>query len=122
MIDLSNYNPSVRVLLDAGIYVFPPKSASGKTFLYYTLKDIGSFERVTAYTYGDGRNLAELLTSGTLDLILLDRYDMYSGMCTDEIRAFSKHGVVLIACKSNWPRLPMKMCSIDLTRDGVVIS
>ena len=117
MIDLSNYNPSVRVLLDAGIYVFPPKSASGKTFLYYTLKDIGSFERVTAYTY-----LAELLTSGKLDLILLDRYDMYSGMCTDEIRAFSKHGVVLIACKSNWPRLPMKMCSIDLTRDGVVIS
>lgn len=122
MIDLSAYIPSVKVLLDNGVYALPAQSATGKTFLYYALRDIREFEPVDAYTYKDGRNLEELLTGGNLKLILLDRYDMYPDSCVDEIKTFGKSGVVLIDCKSNWPDLRMVTCSIDLSEAGVVIS
>lgn len=122
MLDFCDYHPSVKVLLNPGIYVFTPKSATGKTYLYYALRDIRKFERVDAYSYDDGRPLSSVLSNENCDLLLLDRFDMYQDKCEDGIREFANHGVVLLDCKSSRPKLHVSMCNIELNESGVIIS
>ena len=84
----------VDIQLENGIYVFLPYSATGKTYLKKQLEYCrGLGDNVVAYTYSDLKRGLSLQASidalgANPDVIMLDRYDLYSTKFWDIINKY----------------------------------
>ena len=88
--DGKQYYPKLNIELEPGVYVFRPISASGKTLIHHTLKDVARKYDTVAYTYDDyldGISIENKISrcNGIPKIIMLDRYDMYIGKCDNII-------------------------------------
>ena len=126
MLNLSG-NVDIRINLPNGIWVFPADSAAGKTYLY-KLFQVHYFngKPVVGYSYHDkllGVKLDQLVDSNKHKYLLLDRYDMYNGDYADFLIEFSKHGVVLIDCKSGVDiNIATEFCRIQFSEGLIEVS
>ena len=102
--DGKQYYPKLSIELEPGVYVFRPISASGKTFMHHTLKDVARKYDTVAYTYDDyldGISLEHKINRciGIPEVIMLDRYDMYIGKCDDIIDEYDSKSIILLDIK-----------------------
>lgn len=109
-----------------GLYVFEKESAIGKTFLCRILKKCRSYgERTDAYTYTDltaGRSLMNYLMTTDLDLVMLDRYDMYHGKFEQDIKEIAQKAIVLIDCKNDSNLTEdAQLCFLTLQEDQLLL-
>jgi len=116
----------ITINLTNGLYVFGNKSATGKTRLYKELVKLKAYgNNVAAYTFNDkllGHPIEDVLNSGA-EVILLDRYDMYSGDGVEIIDQIKDKCVLLIDCKKIPDKLPdFEGCTIKMTRDSIEVS
>lgn len=94
----------VDIQLENGIYVFLPYSATGKTYLKKQLEYCRSLgDNVIAYTYSDLRRGLSLQASidaleANPDVIMLDRYDLYSTEFWDIINKYKSSSIILLNC------------------------
>lgn len=102
--DGKQYYPKLSIELEPGVYVFRPISASGKTFIHHTLKDVARKYDTVAYTYDDYLDDISLehkinRCNGIPKVIMLDRYDMYIGKCDDVIEKYKNKSIILLDIK-----------------------
>jgi len=100
-----DFNPKISISLNSGIYVFDRESATGKTWLCNSLKELSSYgEPVDAYTYADfckGLKLENILKPHKYEVVLLDRYDLYKDLSHKKLfEDCFNNTVVLVDCKS----------------------
>jgi hypothetical protein len=101
---LDKLSIKLHINLEPGVYIFTNYSATGKTRLCNLLKDYMILDdTVLSITYNDvllhKDDTKSYIKPGKQRLLMLDRYDLYSGFATEEIKEFSKTGVVLIDTK-----------------------
>ena len=106
MIELTKFRPVIRVNLEPGVYTFVKDSADGNS---YTYSDKSVF------------SLAKLFENKALELVMLDRYDMYPGEGVAEIAEFSKGGIVLIDSKNYKLPLRVTTCFLTMSANEMVI-
>ncbi len=119
------YNPTVKINLENGIYTFDAESATGKTRLCKHLKKLKAYgELVDSFTYDD------LLRGDTLDkvlraenkVIMLDRYDLYKSEGHELINRCAEHSIILIDCKSPFLGSPeSEDCCITMTENWLEV-
>ena len=94
---------SISINLEPGIYQFEDESATGKTRLYYLLRDLQLMgEPVISFSYEDlqlGMDLEKQLSKCKYKVIMLDRYDLYKDYCKDLLPTLCE-AIILIDCKS----------------------
>ena len=109
--------------LEKGVYVFPPISATGKTYLAKLVRySCTAGARVFSYSYTDyyiGLPIAKAFDSEKYDVVILDRYDMYVGEGLAEMKDFSRNGLVLVDCKSEYLDSCSEICLIALKKDSI---
>lgn len=125
-IDLSSlkqYVPAIEIRIsNPGIYLLAPLGADGKSYLCSLLHKLRDRERVDSHTYPAEFKPAELFDSEKRDLVMLDRYDMYAGQGTEELRRFAQSGIVLIASKGFYNyQYSCMSTSMHLYRDRIVV-
>lgn len=104
--------------------MFVKDSADGKSYLCNLLRKLSTADnRVNSYTYSDKSvfSLAQLFENKALELVMLDRYDMYSGEGVAELAEFSKGGIVLIDSKNYEFPLRVTTCFLTMSADEIVI-
>lgn len=124
MIELTKFRPVIRVNLEPGVYTFVKDSADGKSYLCHLLRKLSTADsRVNSYTYSDKSvfSLAKLFENKALELVMLDRYDMYPGEGVAEIAEFSKGGIVLIDSKNYKLPLQITTCFLTMSANEMVI-
>ena len=106
-----------------GVYIFPNASSSGKTYLCGLLSDLSPYERVDSLTFNDVRktNSAEFFNPSVVDLVMLDRYDMYPGRFVQEISKFAESGIVLVDSKTYDFPFQVESCGIYLYENRLVV-
>lgn len=113
--------PHITVSLEPGLYIFTPDSATGKTYMTKTLRTQAEEDnRVFVYTYGDyvrNPDVEALLRGRQFELLLFDRYDMYSQneKVARAVTQAAARAVVLLDAKAS--RIPY-ICAegyVDLT-------
>ena len=118
-------NMDINIALRNGVWIFPPESATGKTYLYKQLKlHYLNGEPVVGYSYNDklfGVHLEHLVDYDRHKVLILDRYDLYSKDFTDIIKKFSLQGIVLIDCKV-CPDIRAEYCEIKFTSDLIEVT
>ena len=115
---------AVEVALENGLYVFNPRSATGKSYLASVLRRYHSFgEPVNSYTYGDYLNKLEFraATGDTCRVLVVDRYDMYYGAFLQELLELSSHCIVLVDAKGAPTLCKNKLCSVLLKVDRIMV-
>lgn len=122
----TDYNPSITINLDNGIYIFNNESATGKTRLCKRLKDLKAYgEPVDSFTYNDllrGIRLDSVLTPVN-KVILLDRYDLYKTEGYDLINKCADNSIILIDCKTPFMgSLDIEDCFIEMGEDSIVVT
>ena len=89
--------------LNNGVYLFGNESATGKTRLYRELRKNQMYgEQVAAYSYHDyllNIPIENTLIPNFYQVILLDRYDMYNGVGSEQISLCKENSIILIDCK-----------------------
>lgn len=111
----------IQLKSDTGIFYLPPFSGVGKTWLAKMLRKVYlSGGRVNSYSYEDYLMKTPLRLEN-LELMLIDRYDMYYGFFSDEIREFSKSGIVLMDCKQAWQKINVQSCSICRNYSSITV-
>lgn len=91
-----------------GVYQLDGDSATGKTYLFKLLRGVNkasSMDKVITYTYDDkwlGVKLDELARGKELELVVIDRYDMFLNEYLDEINELGKEAIVLIDSKQDF--------------------
>ena len=87
------------------------------------LKELSPYERVDSLTFSEivTTDTAVLFDNDRIDLLMLDRYDMYRGMFLDEIKRFATAGIVLVDCKTYQMPMHVKSCGIYLYADKLVV-
>ncbi len=97
------YNIKIKMYMDNGVYRLPRESAIGKTYLVSILKFLkGGGEPVMSLTHNDvcnGEELSYFIKYKDYKVVMLDRYDMYSGRFEDEIFELGKTAIVLLDAK-----------------------
>lgn len=100
---LEGLDITISINLENGVYQFCCESATGKTRLYDSIKSYQhAGYNVTAYSYTDlqdGLNLEEVINRIRPQLLLIDRYDMFSDMYHESILRVSENCIVLIDSK-----------------------
>lgn len=127
MFEINKYNPSIKINLNNGIYIFDSKSAIGKTRLCNELKTLQAYgEPVAGYTYNDlklGQNLDNLLNNRFYKVIMIDRYDLYKNLYIEGIEQASKYCIILVDCKGESPfNLDYDICKIEMTIDLIEVT
>lgn len=122
----TKYKVVIDIELENGIYIFDDNSATGKTRLCKELRDFQKLgEPVIGYTYGDdklGINLEDVFAKINPKVLLLDRYDMYNGMFSENIQAWSKHTIILLDCKCNLKiNCDTDWCTIEMTSNRIEV-
>lgn len=104
MFEIDNSRMKVKIDLDNGVYVFDPKSATGKTRLSKLLRRMQLLEEsVAAYDYDcflNGDDIRKTLTPNKYHVIILDRFDMYKQDISKELNSCADNSIILIDCKS----------------------
>lgn len=91
-----------------GVYQLDGDSATGKTYLFKLLRGVNkasSMDKVITYTYDDkwlGVKLDELARGKELELVVIDRYDMFLNEYLDEINELGRKAIVLIGSKQDF--------------------
>lgn len=114
------YSTKIDIQLDNGLYEFSDESATGKTRLYKTLRDMQRYgEQVLGYSYNDlqyGTDLSSLLAQNKdIKVLLIDRYDMFYGEYAEEIIRCSKNCIVMIDCKQGIAFADTETCFIEMS-------
>ena len=127
MYENTEYFPNVLVDLSNGLYVFLPKSATGKTRLFTHLRTIQVYdEAIATFTYSDksqGRSVEQVLVPGKYKLIMLDRYDMYNGDGAELLAECAKGAIILVDCKSGISAdVNEDLALIDMSPAKIVVS
>lgn len=117
---LSGLDVTVNIRLTNNAYQFDCKSATGKTRLYNVVKTYQyAGYNVAAYSYSDlvcGVNFNNILSKNNLELLIVDRYDMFSSMYHNELEELSKRCIILIDSKRLLPFGDYYLaCSIKMT-------
>lgn len=117
---------NVRINLNPGIYRFGNESASGKTYMYKLLTSLSNRKDilgVSASNYHVFKNsIEELINNFNVQLVIFDRYDMYSEYFEDVMLKYSSEIVFLIDCKRSCSiRRNTKRCYIELYRDKIEV-
>ena len=122
MIELTKFRPVIRVNLEPGVYTFVKDSADGKSYLCHLLRKLSTADsRVNSYSDKSVFSLAKLFENKALELVMLDRYDMYPGEGVAEIAEFSKGGIVLIDSKNYKLPLRVTTCFLTMSANEMVI-
>lgn len=117
---LSGLDVTVDIRLTNNAYQFDCKSATGKTRLYNVVKTYQyAGYNVAVYSYSDlvcGVDFNNILNKNNLELLVVDRYDMFSDMYHKELEELSKRCIVLIDSKRLLPFGDYYLaCSIKMT-------
>lgn len=120
----------VDIQLENGIYVFLPYSATGKTYLMKQLEYCRGLEdNVIAYTYSDLRRGLSLQASidaleANPDVIMLDRYDLYSTEFWGIINKYKSSSIILLNCmnESVIDDLEYDYADIELAKDKITVT
>lgn len=126
MYRLNKYNVAINIELEPGIYVFDNQSATGKTRLAKLLSEYQAYgEPVVSYTYNDklkGLSLGDFIKDKKYKVILLDRYDLYNGDYSEDIKKHAKESIVLIDCKSEVKNInDDEWCNIVMSEDSIEV-
>lgn len=124
---LFNVNQTeIKIDLKPGIWLFMPDAATGKSRLRKCLRALElQGEPVCGYTYEDtilGRPLKSLLIPGKYRVFMLDRYDMYSGECRDEMRQCARDTIILVDCKQEVNLDYDEFCFLNMTENTIEVS
>ena len=114
-------NPVVRIELSPGIYLLPPESAIGKSYMCKIFKDIGRVSRVTGHEFPDDLDVDKVLNNSLRDVVIFDRYDMCTSDFTKEMQNFAKSGVLLLDSKTHLRGLGCRSCMMDMNKDELVV-
>lgn len=91
-----------------GVYRLDGDSATGKTYLFKLLRGVNkasSMDKVITYTYDDkwlGIKLDELARGKELELVVIDRYDMFLNEYLDTINELGRKAIVLVSSKQDF--------------------
>lgn len=121
----AEYNPTVNINLENGIYTFDAESATGKTRLCKHLKTLNAYgEPVDSFTYNDllrGDTLNNVLNSKN-KVIMLDRYDLYKNEGHELINQCAENSIILIDCKSAFPgSSDSQDCFIEMAENSLEV-
>ena len=117
---LSCLDVTVNIRLTNNVYQFDCKSATGKTRLYNVVKTYQyAGYNVAAYSYSDlvcGGDFKNILNRDNLELLVVDRYDMFYNMYCKELEELSKRCIILVDSKRILPFGDYYLtCSIKMT-------
>lgn len=121
MIEFMNTTPRIRIELGTGVYKFFGEAATGKSRLCGLLRTLNKTQPVDAVSYSDCERLPLVLGNKDKKLVVLDRFDMYSDMCHEQIEEFGHRGTIILDMKYSVPGLDVTCCDIYLDRDLVVV-
>lgn len=113
MLLIDEYRNKIKVNLEPGVYSFEPLSATGKTYLCETCKELRGYgANIAGYNYYDYK-LGLPLPKG-MDLLIVDRYELYP-VLDDELIELAQKSIVLVDIKTDpFP----DTCAIEFTADG----
>lgn len=118
-------NIDIKVELPNGVYDIRAISGTGKSYLAKLLKDYArGGEPVMSYSYDDkilGIPFDTLVKPGKQKLLMLDRYDLYYGEFTEQIKEFAKTGVVLVDVKGPFP-IASELCYLTMTESSIEVT
>lgn len=119
MLDLVCNGMTIKINLSNGIYQADPVSASGKSYLYTMLQELGRDDILTL-SYKDMKFLINEVAineifSQNYKLILVDRYDLYAGMLDNYLQRYKTTAIVIIDLKQKSEDWIEHMCEFDLT-------
>ena len=128
-----NYNTSgvqIEIVGETpGIYIFDNMAATGKTRLFYLLRELEQKgESIFTCTYNDIlSNQTDYLDEklkycldNHIKIIMLDRYDMYNGQGANLIWECSTESIIFIVC--NAPvniDAPVDMCFLEADKNKI---
>ena len=114
---------------EPGIYIFDNMAATGKTRLFYLLRELEQKgESIFTYTYNDIlSNHTEYLDEklkycldNHVKIIMLDRYDMYNGHGANLIRECSAESIIFIVCNAPLNMdAPVEMCFLEADQNKI---
>ena len=127
MFRIDKYNVNVTIDLENGVYTFENLSASGKTRLAKLFSKWQAYgEPVASYTYIDKlRNISlhDILFDKDIEVVVLDRYDMYKGFCSNEVIQVAGDKIILIDCKSETLiNIPIETCFIEMSEHSIEVN
>ena len=113
----------IRLQLNKGVYIFDCESATGKTYLWDMLRTLTSRDDIRCISYPESKLLKSLYDIDNIEnvnLIFLDRYDMYSPKYQEEIKQLASSCSILMDCKQceNYEGR-VEYCTIKMTRDSL---
>lgn len=104
MYRLDKYNVKLDIDLENSIYIFDPDSSTGKSRLYWLIREYMEMEKeIYSVSYGDilrGENPAEIIAERNPVLVMFDRFDMYINQGYKELlKSLSDRAIVLVDYK-----------------------
>jgi hypothetical protein len=136
--------PEIEIQLKNGIYILPGLRPCGKTRLYQALSRLGVGYKNPDAAYDDNLSPKDVLTydyeiyqlhkrndimlknylvNDNLKVVMIDRYEMFMGVCKEELIKKSESAIVLISCKSD--RVDFsgldELCEIDATEKKIKV-
>lgn len=128
MFEVKEYFPNIKIDLCCGAYVFDIYSATGKTYLYKIAEKYRHFGvPIAGYTYNDHLDCVPIksrLDSNKFKIAILDRYDLYYGSYTNEIKEFiDGGGIILVDTKRGViPSIKSRICFVHLDKRSISVS
>lgn len=131
MYKLDKYSTELDIQLENGIYIFDTESGTGKTRLYWLLRDLmASGEQVYAVTYDDilrGEDIVQMVKRFKPKLIVIDRYHMYIDKNTTKyLQSLSDNAIILVDYKgdeniTNKSNISDEVCFINMEIDKIEV-
>lgn len=121
-------HPKITLDMEKGIYVFPPESATGKTYLFGILRNLQMTGcPIVTYNYWDytmGVKLGDKLREFNPEVVMVDRMDCFD---TDEdvrssLLSMRSKAIVLLDLKYlSPPPFGCRFAEIDLSPDAIEV-
>ena len=121
-------HPKITLDMENGIYVFPPESATGKTYLFGILRNLQMTGcPIVTYNYWDytmGVKLRDKLREFNPEVVMIDRMDCFD---TDEdvrssLLSMRSKAIVLLDLKYlSPPPFGCRFAEIDLSPDAIEV-
>lgn len=115
---------SIKIKIDKGLYSFPRRSATGKSYLGYLLNCLRTMQRVRVYTYEnycDGVSLKSILSSEKYDVVYLDRSDHYYEEFIADLLEFSKKHLALMDAKYVNHSYPIGIAALFFCKERIEV-